>query len=45
MSIKISGLGRKFLIDGFKKELISSFLIFLIDKSFEVISSKKKYLL
>ena len=35
-------VGRKIGDDGFKKELISSFLIFLIDKSFEVISSKEK---
>ena len=42
ISIKLFGFGKKFLIDGFKKELISSFLIFLIDKSFDVISSNEK---
>ena len=32
-----------FLIDGLIKFDISSFLIFLIDKSFDVISSKEKF--
>ena len=42
ISIKSYGLGKKFLIDGFKNELISSFLICLIDSSFDVISSNEK---
>ena len=34
--------GKKFLIDGLRKEFMSSFLIFLIDNSLDVISSNKK---
>ena len=43
ISNKLLGLGKKFLIEGFKKEFTSSFFIFLIHKSFDVISSKEKF--
>jgi len=43
MSFKMYGLGKMFLIEGSKKTFISSFFIFLIDKSLAVISSKKKF--
>ena len=37
------GFGTRFLIDGSKKDLIESFFIFLIDRIFAVISSKKNF--